>query len=58
MWYVIFLTRTTITVNHEMKSDHFILIVLSGGSCSAYLATAEITDGADYHFDSFNDGRC
>jgi hypothetical protein len=40
-----------------MISDHFILRALSPGSCSAYLATAEIMEGVDYHFESFTDER-
>lgn len=54
---MLFLIWTTITVNHEMISDHFILRALSPGSCSAYLATAEIMEGVDYHFESFTDER-
>jgi hypothetical protein len=46
------------TVKHVRKISYFLLMVVSGRSCSKYVATAEIVKEADYVLDSFNGGSC
>jgi hypothetical protein len=44
-------------VRHVRKPSNFLYTVLSGGSCSEYLATAVFVEEVDSLFYSFNGGQ-